>query len=410
VIQYQDHILPVSETPFNQALAALSARLEAINAPTRDVWDPWKCPPDFLKALAHAFSVDLWVDSWPDARKRSIIANAVRMHRRKGTLWAARTYLGYVDARLISATTPPQKVFSGPSLTRAEREAWLELLPQIRTWLFRDPGNAGRGMFFGSPTKPRFMERGFFVPSTALQRLGRRARWVVKGVETDTRVITQGSVFQLLVKGTNRLGVFSRTIVDHRRFFVPSSAAQRIVTVAPATSQPWRSPVTPHLDAVTSEPELVQVRGTRDRGVFSGAGFFSKCFVRDGFFRPSTALYRIFWRFAVNDGTQLHRRPAIQFMGVGRYGFPAHTARLKVSMPGKRSRRQAGEGIAEPHTRFWLPHDGERIRNARRALIASKRVSDKLLIEYADRPRIIAGQMFRAGIDTFIVGRPGATS
>jgi hypothetical protein len=181
------------------------------------------------------------------------------------------------------------------------------------------------------------------------------------------------------------------------------------VTIAPATSQPWRSPVTPHLDAVTSEPELVTVRGTKDRGVFSVARG-GKCFVGDGFFRPTSAPYRIFWRFAVNDGTQLHRRPAIQFMGVGRYGFPAHTAHLKVSMPGKRSRWQAGDGIVAPRSRFWMPHDGERIRNARRALIASKRVSDKLLIHYADRPSIIAGQMFRAGIDTFIVGLPGATS
>jgi hypothetical protein len=403
VIPYQDHILPLSETPLNQALAAVSTRLDAINAPTRDVWDPWSCPPAFLKALAHAFSVDLWVDSWPDTRKRSIIANAIRMHRRKGTLWAARTYLSYVDARLIKATTPPQKVYSGPSLTRAEREAWLEALPQIRTWLFQERGKVGRGMFFGSPTRPRFMEVGFFIPSTALQRLGRRARWVVNGVETDTRVTTEGSFFQLHIKSQNRLGVFSGIVADHRRYFTPSTAAQRLVTIAPAQSLPWRSPVTPHLDAVTSEPELVVEKGTKARGVFSWG------FIGDGFFRPTTAPYRIFWRFAVNDGTQLHRRPAIQFMGVGRYGFPAHTANLKVSMPGKRSRYQAGEGASEPGYRFWIPHDPERIRNARRALIASRRVSDRLLIEYADRPRIIAGQMFRAGIDTFIVGRPGAT-
>jgi len=51
---------PVSETPFNKALAALSTRLEAIDAPTREVWDPWTCPPPFLAVLAHAFSVDLW--------------------------------------------------------------------------------------------------------------------------------------------------------------------------------------------------------------------------------------------------------------------------------------------------------------------------------------------------------------
>src|SRR5262245_26151117 len=124
----------MSETPFNKALSALSTRLEGINAPTRQVWDPLTCPSNFLKALAHAYSVDLWVDDWPETRKRSIIANAVTMHRRKGTLWAARTYLSYVDVRVLETITPPQKVFSGPALTRAEREAWLSSLPQIRTW------------------------------------------------------------------------------------------------------------------------------------------------------------------------------------------------------------------------------------------------------------------------------------
>lgn len=401
MIPYEDHILPMSETPFNKALAALSTRLESINAPTRQVWDPWTCPQHFLKALAHALSVDLWVDSWPDTRKRSIIANAIKMHRRKGTLWGARTYLTYVDCRLIEAITPPQKVFSGPQLTREEREAWLSRLPQLRTWRIREKGLAGFGTFFGSSLAARFMERQWLIPTTAMERLRRRARWVVNGVETDTRVTTDGTIFRLHIRGLNRLGVFSQTIAHNRRYFVPSTARQRLVTISPEARLPWRSPVTPHLDAVTSEPERVVVRGSKDRGVFSWGH------VRDGYFRPSTAPYRIFWRFAVNDGSSVHRRPAVQFMGVGRYGWPAHTAVLRCSMPGRRRPWEAGEGVAEPGTRFWIRHSNERIMNARRALMSSKRVSDRLLIRYAGRPGIIAGQSFRAGIDSFIVGRPG---
>ena len=113
MIPYHDHILPASETPFNKTLAALSTRLAAVDAPTREVWNPWICPPNFLPVLAHAFSVDLWSEDWSVARKRSIIANAVRMHREKGTLAAIHSYLPYVDARPLGVIAPPQVVYGG---------------------------------------------------------------------------------------------------------------------------------------------------------------------------------------------------------------------------------------------------------------------------------------------------------
>jgi len=402
VIPYRDHILPMSETPLNKALASLSTRIEGIDAPTRQVWSPWDCPPQFLKSLAHALSVDLWDDAWTDLRKRSIIANAIRLHRAKGTLEAARSYLRYVDARLLAVLTPPQAVYSGPSLTRSEREAWLSKLPQVRTWRVRESGTRGFGFYTGGFGFSSFFEIGFPIPSTAFKRLNRRARWVVGDTETDTRVSDFGSYFRLHIKGAAGERVFSGLPSNGGQFFQPSSAAQRIVTIAPAARMPWRSPVGPQFEAVTSEPERVKVAGEVDRGVFCGL------FVRGGFFRPTSAPLRIFWRFAVSDESHVSRRPSIQFMGVGRYGFPAHTAHLQVSMPGKRPVWAAGEGIVASRRRFWLPHDASRVLNVRRALIASKRASDNILIRYPARPQIIAGQLFRAGIDTFIVGRPAA--
>ena len=399
MIPAEDHILPRFETPMNKALAALSTRLEGLNAPTREVWDPWRCPEPFLKVLAHALSVDIWNDAWTETRKRRVLANAIRVHRAKGTLEGIRAYLEFVDAKLLDVVTVPQRVFSGPSLTREEREAWLEKLPQVRTWRVRDRGKAGFGMFSGNRFGKRFFEGKFCIPSTAMKRLDRRARWVVGGQETDTRVSQAGSYFRLHIKGRAGAGVFSAGVQDGH-CFTPSTARKRLVTISPTPRLAWRSAVTPRLEAVTSEPERVVVRGREDRGVFCNG------FTGAGFYRPTSAIYRIFWRFAVNDGSRVARRRPVQFMGEGRYGFPAHTAYLETSMPGKRKPWAAGDGITAIRKRFWLPHDGERTRNARRALTASKRASDKLLIRYADRPQIIAGQMFRAGIDTFIVGRP----
>ena len=93
-------------------------------------------------------------------------------------------------------------------------------------------------------------------------------------------------------------------------------------------------------------------------------------------------------------------------MGIGRYGFPAHTAHVQVSMPATRKAFAAGEGILARRSKFWLPHDRNRTLNARRALIAAKRASDRLMIRYAPRAQIIAGTIFLAGIDGFVVGRP----
>jgi phage tail-like protein len=399
VIPYGDHILPMSETPLNKALAALSTRLESINAPTRQVWDPWACPAAFLKVLAHAFSVDLWVDDWSDTRKRSIIANAIDMHRQKGTLAGVLSYLEFVDARLVRIVVPPQRIFSGPNLTRAEREAWLSKLPQVRTWRIQEEGRKRFALYSGGYSFKSFFQKGFPVPSTAFERLRRRARWVVEGIETDQRVTEFGSYFRLHVKAQEGLRVFSDR-VPFGRFFLPSDAASRIITIEPKARLPWRSPVRPSLEPVSSEPERVTVQGTLRQGVFSGRP------LGVGYFRPSTAPLRVYWRFAVHDGRKVNRRPSIQFMGVGRYSFPAHTAHLTISVRGRRPRWRAGEGVNLPKTRFWLPHNGEPIRNVRRAMVAAKRASDVVLIHHADRPQIIAGQPFLAEINSYVVGRP----
>ncbi len=400
MIPIDAHLLPNSYTPLEKSLAALSQRSEAIAVPAREVWDPWVCPPEFLKILAHAFSVDLWVDSWPETRKRSIIANAVRMHREKGTLAGVLSYLRYVDATLVEALTPPQRVFSGPSLTREQREAWLSGLPQVRTWRVMERGLRGFATFAGGYLLQSFFDARFLIPSTARQRLRRRVRWIVDGAETETRVTQDEGTFRLHLRGEVGNRVFCDRPIGS--FFRPSDARTRIVTIAPTTLSPWRSPVGPTLEPVSAEPERVAVRGNIDRGVFNSLA------VRSGYFRPSRAWTRIFWRFAVNDGRRVIRRPSIQFMGVGRYRFPAHTAHLQIKMPGHRNALAAGDGITGFRTKYWLPHNGERLLDTRRALVAAKRASDRVLIRYAGRPGIIAGQLFLAGVNNFVVGQPSA--
>jgi hypothetical protein len=52
---------------------------------------------------------------------------------------------GYSVRNII---TKPQQLFPGPSITAAQREAWLAELPQVRVYYFQQTGTAVADKFF----------------------------------------------------------------------------------------------------------------------------------------------------------------------------------------------------------------------------------------------------------------------
>ncbi|UZE51126.1 phage tail protein I [Rhodopseudomonas sp. P2A-2r] len=394
-----DHLLPANAAPLEQVIAASGRRIQAIPVPIDTVSQPYEVKASFLPFVGWGLSVDVWFNEWPETTKRNIAARSLLLHQKKGTLYAISEYARYAGGAVLSVERPPTRIFSGPSLTREQREAWLSRLPQVRVFLIQEEGQFGSAKAFGGgKQRGRFFERSFAVPSTALSRLHRRARWVVNGVEQTIRVGEFGSYFRLHFPSTEGRSVFCDR-VRARRFFIPSTAWRRLATVAPAPRLAWRSPVSPTLQAVTSEPERTKIPGTRGPRRFSNTPMH-------GFFVPSSAKYRIFDRYAINDGSRPLKRPAFQFTGIGRYGFPAHTAFLRMSIPGKRSKRAAGEGIMIPRSRYWIPHDGTRVDNVKRAIQSAKRLSDRVLLNLGPKPRFIAGRPFFAGVDKLVIGRP----
>jgi hypothetical protein len=407
-LEYADHLLPEgNSSPLERVLASVGRRVQEIPAPIDLLKRPLKTPSGFLPHLGFEFSVDIWKAGWTDARKRAVINASLLLHARKGTAYALREYARYADAEALKIERPPIKVFSGKSLTKAEREAWLARLPQVRVWRIADRGAASPyKAFLNSRSGVRLHSRrfclggAFTIKSSALQRLKRRARWVVDGQETDSRVSNIGTTFRLHLKGSAGKSVFSGRPCRHR-FYAPSTAWRRLVTIAPTSRLPWRSPLTPTMQAVQSEPERITVPGTRGYSVFSNTPTRYRAF-----FVPSTAPLRIYQRYPVYDGSTMVRRPVVQIMGVGRYGFPPHTARVHLSVPGKRPAFKAGEGITGARKRFWISHDGSRLAEARAAIAASKRLSDKVLVKIGPVHRFVAGGApIRADIDTVIVGR-----
>jgi hypothetical protein len=407
-VSYTEHLLPPNASALEQVISATAKRVQDIPVPIDLLKRPLEVPESFLPALAFELSVNVWKPGWSLTRRRAITAASVLLHQKKGTAYTLREYARYADGNVLKIERPPMRVFSGASLTKAQREAWLASLPQIRLWRVREQGIASpRKAFLGGRSNIRQRSARFFFPGTAatpsiaMQHLQRRARWVVDGVETDTRVSNRGSTFRLHIKGQAGLKVFSRRPIG-RRYFVVSDAWKRIVTVAPMARLPWRSAVVPTLQAVLSEPERVTVAGTRGRSVFCDVPASPRAF-----FVPSTAPLRIFERYPVLRPDTTPRRPTVQFMGTGRYGFPTHTARVHLSAPGRRSQFAAGDGIFVPRRRFWVPHDPSRLREARFAIRASMRLSDKVLLKIGPVPRFVAGAVpVFADLDKVIVGQP----
>lgn len=82
--------LPPNSTAMEQALAAVTARLEAVPTPLPTLWDADACPLAQMPWMAWALSLDDWQPDWSEGVKRSRLRNAIAIQRRKGTASSVR--------------------------------------------------------------------------------------------------------------------------------------------------------------------------------------------------------------------------------------------------------------------------------------------------------------------------------
>lgn len=89
------NILPPNATALEKAFDIAFARaIESIPVNRiYDQWNPHTCPADVLGYLAWAMSVDNWNPDWDENTKRSVIINALEIHRHKGTLSSVKRVL-----------------------------------------------------------------------------------------------------------------------------------------------------------------------------------------------------------------------------------------------------------------------------------------------------------------------------
>ncbi len=87
-------LLPPNASVLERATeGAINDSIESIPVPVRDLWNPERCPAALLSWLAWALSVDNWNSDWPENIKRTVIAQPIEVHRRKGTIGALRRAL-----------------------------------------------------------------------------------------------------------------------------------------------------------------------------------------------------------------------------------------------------------------------------------------------------------------------------
>ena len=70
----------------------------------RQLWNHRTCPLHLLPWLAWAWSVDEWDPAWTEGQQRAMVGASIRLHKKKGTVWAVREALlrsGLESVRVI---------------------------------------------------------------------------------------------------------------------------------------------------------------------------------------------------------------------------------------------------------------------------------------------------------------------
>ena len=86
-------LLPCNASSLERALEYSINRAFHVPVAIDTLWNPELCPEPLLPWLAWTFSIDTWDSDWPESVKRTVIANSVSVHRKKGTLGALKRVL-----------------------------------------------------------------------------------------------------------------------------------------------------------------------------------------------------------------------------------------------------------------------------------------------------------------------------
>lgn len=379
------------------ALAQLAERITCLDVAPVVTLDVDRVPASALPHLADQFHIRhtvAWRRAELDSVRRGLIKDAVRRHRIKGTLAGFDQAALDADCAVVGAITPPAKAFASPSLTVAERNAFVARYPQLRIYRHRTAGQRV-GLHAGD-----CLGRRPAVQSDALLRIQPRATLWRDGVEAELTVIERtiagtvrtaeaSTVTEVAIPGAAGRLAFAG---GHPRYLTVTEAARRFYRVTlqqtyqDSAETLRRVAAEPGLTPIDVRPDAIAQTGTA-QGVHAGQ-FMAR------HLHPSTARDRLFQRLYLFDpAIDVHRRTATLHLNAGRLGMPAHHAELSVRIPGMVTRQAVsrylrGYLVATPKT--TLTDCLEAMRDMARA-------SDRIAINTTIKRPASAGESVLAG-------------
>ncbi|MDD3799359.1 MAG: phage tail protein I [Novosphingobium sp.] len=395
-------LLPPNATAFERAFEAMAvSRYPRPSELIAHARDPDLCPAELLEWLAWELSIDIWDATWPEAKKRSILRNAMTLHRLKTTLAGIRAWVALVDAEVVGVVRPPAREHMRASLTDEQREAWLDSLPQVRIYpYFKRAEARGGHAFLSRPSARRYISAagpladigikdenglplmGSGLPGTPLPRrflfasrgydiYRRKAVWVDNGAETeaDLTLADDGVVERVSI----RRQAGPRRFIGHgwmTGHMLAGRADSALLTIRIGDDAPSLA-VSPGAQPVDIRPRRVSIRRTAQAGrAFAGRAWASPAaphMIRSA--GPLLIYDRI--AFAV-PGRSLPRVKATAFAGHGRFGIAPFTAELRIRKTMQRPRalqnRFVGHGWMHQAdmTPFWRVLEAVRVSKAHR--------------------------------------------
>lgn len=414
-------LLPGLASPLRRTVEEASCRPFEIEILLRDLDNPERVPESFLAFLAWGMSTDLWDRNWSIEKKRAVVKAWWRLHRLKGTLQGIKEAVRYFDAEVVAVRRPPDATYPDPSLTTAERDAYLAKFEQIRFYEFRSRGTANYGAYLSSGYRlPRLFASGKAFPaySDAIERIGKRAFLYdpLTGEEVPVRRATRVTTVDLrqavqfdevFLPGKAGFSAFLDRPPMARVFTAKTGASGRRYTLqvdttySESTSSLHISGVLPAAQPISVKPRKAKVPGERVQGqLFPGGDRSSEIVARpaDGtrraFLPPSTAALRIFDQIFLYDPTRhVDRRHARTFLGSSRLGMPAYHARITLETRSKLSPFAAQRFVSG----FLLTTDKSRLTRAIEAIRLQKSLRDKIIATAKTMRPARVGDGYRIG-------------
>ena len=388
-----------------------------------DTFDPDRCPAAVLPFLAWHLSIDLWDESWDEAKKRSVCRNAMRLHRLKTTPAGIRAHVRLTGAEVVEFTRPPLRAHLTSTMTAAEREDWLSRLPQVRIYPFAHrsfmrPGalflsghgrraflnqarplveteiDSGDGVPLGgsvageAPPAPR----RFLLASRGAKMRARRATFIDPkiGVEVEAGLTIEpdGFVERVAIRSRD----LPRRFLGHRHFaghLLSNRPESGLLTVRLADTASAIA-VPPGAPATATHPRRVFLRQPRQAGRFHLTG---RCHsIRHTLRSRAPILVYDRIAFAI-PGRHERRTRATCFMGYQRLGLAPFSAEIRIRI------RQQRSDVLQPRFPgqcFLKPTNRRRFDQALQAVRVSKALRDRVLVTTTtlEPARFQSGLMF----------------